>query len=146
MAVPTFLLGLGPASRKNLATCEAELREVIQAVAEYYPLTVIVGFRNKEAQDQAFMEGKSKLRWPNSKHNTTPSKAVDVAPLRWDPIAKKTYIDWSDTLGFANLAGYILNEARHQGVRLRWGGDWDSDTEIKDERFLDLVHFELIDG
>ena len=30
------------------------------------------------------------------------------------------------------------------GVEIRWGGDWDSDTQVKDNKFDDLVHFELI--
>ena len=28
-------------------------------------------------------------------------------------------------------------------INLRWGGDWDQDTEVKDNRFDDLGHFEL---
>jgi peptidoglycan L-alanyl-D-glutamate endopeptidase CwlK len=27
---------------------------------------------------------------------------------------------------------------------IRWGGDWDSDTEVNDQTFIDLPHFELI--
>lgn len=146
MPVPTFLLGLGKTSRTRLNTCDEDIQRVVQAVAEYYPLTVIVGYRGKEDQTKAFVERKSKLQWPHSKHNTTPSKAVDIAPLKWDAKKQTTYIDWKDTAGFANLAGYILNEARHQGVRLRWGGDWDQDMDLTDETFQDLVHFELIDG
>ena len=30
-------------------------------------------------------------------------------------------------------------------IKLRWGGDWDMDWEVGDNRFNDLVHFELID-
>ena len=28
--------------------------------------------------------------------------------------------------------------------KIRWGGDWDSDGEIKDNNFDDLVHIEII--
>jgi hypothetical protein len=35
--------------------------------------------------------------------------------------------------------------AHEMGVKIRWGGDWDSDGEIKDNSFDDLVHVELID-
>jgi len=31
------------------------------------------------------------------------------------------------------------------GIRLRWGGDWDGDTELDDNKFDDLPHFELDD-
>ena len=26
---------------------------------------------------------------------------------------------------------------------IRWGGDWDGDTHIKDQTFIDLPHFEI---
>ena len=29
------------------------------------------------------------------------------------------------------------------GLKIRWGGDWDNDTEVKDTGFKDLPHFEL---
>jgi len=29
------------------------------------------------------------------------------------------------------------------GLKIRWGGDWDMDTQTKDNKFDDLVHFEL---
>ena len=28
-------------------------------------------------------------------------------------------------------------------LKIRWGGDWDMDTQTKDNKFDDLVHFEL---
>ena len=30
------------------------------------------------------------------------------------------------------------------GIKIRWGGDWDSDTQVNDNKFDDLVHFEEI--
>lgn len=29
--------------------------------------------------------------------------------------------------------------------RIRWGGDWDRDHDVKDQTFNDLVHFEVVD-
>jgi len=29
------------------------------------------------------------------------------------------------------------------GFKIRWGGDWDMDTHTKDNKFDDLVHFEM---
>ena len=31
------------------------------------------------------------------------------------------------------------------GVNIRWGGDWDSDGDINDNKFDDLVHVEIKD-
>ena len=28
-------------------------------------------------------------------------------------------------------------------IPIRWGGDWDMDTYVKDQKFKDLPHFEL---
>jgi len=39
-----------------------------------------------------------------------------------------------------------MGTAQSLGYPLRWGGDWDGDTETNDNRFDDLVHFELADG
>lgn len=67
--------------------------------------------------------------------NTLPSNAVDIAPYP---------LDWSDSLAFARLAGFVQAVADSMGIAVRWGGDWDQDGKSKDERFLDLVHFELV--
>ncbi len=34
--------------------------------------------------------------------------------------------------------------ARSLGVALRWGGDWNSNWIVRDERFQDLGHMELV--
>jgi hypothetical protein len=65
-----------------------------------------------------------------------PSRAVDVAPYP---------IDWNDFKRFYHFAGIVRAVAHQRGVKIRWGGDWDSDFDFKDERFLDLPHFELVD-
>jgi hypothetical protein len=79
-------------------------------------------------------DGKSQVYWPNGKHNTVPSCAVDVTPypIQWDDRERQTL-----------FAGYVLATAKAMGVNLRWGGDWDRDTEVRDNSFDDLVHFEI---
>ena len=78
--------------------------------------------------------GKSQLGWPNSNHNTSPSRAVDVVPYP---------VDWSDRDRFHLFAGYVLATAQSLGYTLRWGGDWDSDTQTSDNQFDDFPHFEV---
>ena len=34
---------------------------------------------------------------------------------------------------------------RSMGVNLRWGGDWDQDFEVQDNKFDDFPHFEIRD-
>ena len=80
----------------------------------------------------------SKLKWPDSKHNSFPSCAVDVAPYRagrgvvWD-------LDTCRAFG-----GFVIGLATAMNMRIRWGGDWDMDGDLADQTFNDLVHFELV--
>ncbi len=36
--------------------------------------------------------------------------------------------------------------ASQMGTPLRWGGDWDGDTELRDQKFVDLPHFEVLEA
>ena len=83
----------------------------------------------------AFLRGNSKVQFPNSKHNSLPSLAVDAAPYP---------IDWNDKKRFALFAGFVLGIAATKGIRLRWGGDWNMNYITLDNRFDDLPHFELV--
>lgn len=127
---------LSAVSEKRLENVDPRLQTVVRKAIELVDFAVICGHRNKEDQERAFAEKKSKVKWPNSKHNSLPSKAVDLAPYP---------IDWHDTPRFAFLAGVISTIAAQENVKIRWGGDWDRDGFTKDERFLDMPHFELID-
>ena len=125
---------LSEQSEARLLTCDMRLHLVFREVVKHWPCVVIAGHRGQEAQDLAFREGKSQLRWPNGNHNSTPSRAVDVAPAP---------IDWQDVRRFREFAGVALGIAHRLGVRLRWGGDWDGNPATPN-RFNDLVHFELL--
>lgn len=105
------------------------------------------GARGKQAQNDAFLNKLSKLRWPLSKHNKTPSMAADVSPY---PIPKKFGSEnRNEYEKFRYFAFYVLGVADillRMGLithQLRWGGDWDGDKDVNDQTFNDLVHFEL---
>lgn len=121
-------------SLTKLATCDERLQSVFNEVVKYFDCTVLEGHRGEEAQNRAYAEGKSKLRWPNGNHNSVPSKAVDVIPYP---------VDWSDRERMTLFAGFVLGTARQMGIKLRWGGDWDNNTQVKDNSFDDLVHFQV---
>lgn len=123
-------------SESKLKTCHPYLREVLQAAILVYDFRILEGHRTEEEQSDAFFKGHSKVMWPDSKHNSLPSKAVDIAPYP---------IDWNDKVRFYFLAGIVKGIARLKGINIRWGGDWDSDGDFKDQTFDDLVHFELIE-
>jgi len=124
----------GKRSRERLETCHPKLQELLNEVVKNYDCSVLQGNRSKEEQDEYFNTGRSKVQYPNSKHNSMPSLAVDVAPYP---------IDWENTNRFYHFAGYVLGIADKLGIDLRWGGDWDSDKDFSDQTFNDLPHFEL---
>ena len=126
----------GKASQEKLATCDPRLQKVFNEVVKYFDCTVIEGHRGEAAQNKAFAEGKSKLKYPQSKHNKTPSLAADVLPYP---------IDWNDTNRMRYFAGFVVGIAATMGIKIRWGGDWNQNTELKDNSFNDLPHFELVD-
>lgn len=125
----------GRKSRELLDTCHHDLQAVCERVIRVYDFSVIEGHRNNERQAELFRQGKSKLGPGKSKHNLSPSLAVDVVPYP---------IDWSDTERFFLLAGMMFQAAADLGIKLRWGGDWDGDWQHTDQSFHDLPHFELV--
>ena len=52
-------------------------------------------------------------------------------------------LDWDDRERFQYFAGFVLGTAKQLNLDIRYGGDWDSDNDLKDNNFDDLVHFEI---
>ena len=121
-------------SKNRLNTCHSKLQELFNEVVKHFDCTIIEGHRGQKKQDEAYNKGNSKIKFPYGKHNASPSVAVDVAPYP---------IDWNDRDRFHYFAGYVLGTAKQMGLKIRWGGDWDMDTKVKDNKFDDLVHFEI---
>ena len=129
------------ASKEKLITCHQDLQTIFNYVIKSFDCTIVCGQRDKEAQNKAYDDGFSKVRYPNSKHNSCPSIAVDVVP--WP-------IFWADVDRMRFFGGYVLGIAKmlkdYGAIEhdIRWGGDWDRDTELKDNKFNDMPHFEII--
>lgn len=121
--MPTF----GRRSKKELATAHPDLQRLFNEVIKDFDCAVICGHRGRADQDKAFAEGKSKLQWPNSKHNKTPSLAVDCAP--WPSL-------YGDMKKFKELIDVVKSTARRLRIKILCGIDW--------ERFPDPPHIELI--
>ena len=124
-------------SLKKLQTCDPRLQDLFRRVVEKFDCTILTGHRDEATQNEMYATNRSQLRWAQSNHNTIPSRAVDVAPYP---------IDWKDTERFCLFAGFVLGVAETRNLSITRGGDWDNDTEVKDNAFNDLVHFELRDG
>ena len=124
----------GSRSKKNLSSCHSDLQKVFNEVIKKVDCSVLCGHRGEEDQNKAFDEGRSKVKYPNGRHNADPSYAVDVTPYP---------VDWKDRERQTLFAGYVIGVAQGMGIDLRWGGDWDQDFQVSDNKFDDFPHFEI---
>ena len=124
----------GKRSKEALLTADDRLQKVFNEVIKYVDCSVLEGHRSQERQDKLFEEGKTKVKYPNGRHNASPSRAVDVTPYP---------VDWEDRERQTLFAGFVLGIASSMGIKLRWGGDWDMDFEVQDNKFDDFPHFEI---
>lgn len=123
----------GKASRRRLLTCDPRIILVANDVIRFIDFAVTCGHRTDEEQDELWAIGRDKpgrivtyKRGGESVHNLDPSPAIDLAP--WP-------IDWSDHSRFIELAGAIRYAAWIRGIKLDWGGHW--------QTFKDLPHFQI---
>ena len=120
----------GKRSKERLRGIDARLVSVLNELVKIMDVTIIEGLRSEQRLEKLLKEGSTKTKF--SKHIT--GKAVDLAPYP---------IDWNDRDRFHYMGGMISGIAKQLNVPVRWGGDWDSDGETKDNRFDDLVHVEI---
>lgn len=141
----------GARSTTKLATCDERLQRIARRALELSPIdfTIIHGFRGESEQNELVAQGLSKLRWPDSKHNherkTVGNPLGEPCSLALDfgPWIDGT-IPWKDTHSFAMVAGVFFAAAAEEGVRLRYGADWDLDGLTTDQSFMDWGHLELM--
>lgn len=120
----------GKKSLERLSECDIRLQALCKKMLERSPfdLTITCGHRNKEEQEKAFKDGKSKAHFGQSKHNSFPSKAVDICPypIKWD----KEDIRWHKMVALAYDTARLLN------IKIRCGAFFS---------FEDYPHIELED-
>lgn len=121
--------GFSLKSLERLAQCDFRLQQLFQDVIQHQNCAILVGHRCEADQNKACTEGKSELVWPNSKHNSQPSLAVDAAPYP---------IDWENIESFKLFGMFVKLRAKALNIPIRWGGDFKS--------FKDYDHFELIEA
>jgi len=126
----------GKKSKEQLATCDERLIKIFNEVIKTVDCSVLEGHRSEDRQNALYEEGKTKVKYPQGRHNKFPSRAADVVPYP---------IDWDDRERFHLFAGFVLGIANQMGIKLRWGGDWNINWFVDDNKFDDFPHFELIE-
>lgn len=105
--------------------------------------TVLEGVRTLARQKELYAQGRTKpgpiVTWTLKSNHFRNAKtgfghAVDLAPFP---------IDWNATARFDALANLIFRAASIEGVRIRWGADWDQDGNPRERGESDSPHFEL---
>lgn len=128
---------MNTSSLEKLKQCHPKLQRLIRRVDEIYPVHVICGIRSKEDQNKAFEEKKSKLKFPESKHNVGPetgrtlSEAVDLVP---DPDRNPKTISWVDIAQYEIMCLAIEAAADELDIKIKLGRDFS---------FKDWPHCEL---
>ena len=122
----------GKRRKERLKGVDSRLVNVLNELIKMMDVTIIEGLRSAERQEELLAKGATKVKY--SKHME--GKAVDLAPYP---------IDWKNRDGFYYMGGMIRGIAKQMGINIRFGGDWDSDGDTKDNSFDDLVHVEIKD-
>ena len=97
-------------SKSRLATCDQKLQDVFNEVIKHVDCSILEGLRGKERQNDLFNKGRTKVKYPNGRHNASPSKAVDVTPYP---------VDWEDRERQTLFAGFVIGIARSMGIKIR---------------------------
>ncbi len=129
----------GSKSLTTLADADIDMQRIFHAAINLglVDISILESHRPEAEQNRLFKLGKSKVEYPNGKHNKKPSMAVDAAPY----VNGKASFKYEHCL---HLAGIIQAVGVMLGVEIRWGGNWDMDGEVMtDQDFQDLVHYEV---
>jgi len=140
-------------SKKSLEKIEKahpELQRLFFEVIKHFDCTILHTHRSQSEQFELYKKGRTIINgeWivtgaivtkldgfeKKSKHNFNPSLAIDVCPYP---------INFKDRERITLFAGYVLGISKILDMKIVWGGDWNGDTEVKDNKFDDLLHFEL---
>lgn len=131
-------------SHEKLITCEKDIQRLFNEVLKYTDCTVVCGHRNEQKQNEYYYSTpqRSKLKYPNSKHNKYPSQAIDIVPFI------NGELSWvrDDIIRFAGIVLIIarqLYDAGEMSHKIRWGGTWSTKFDAPFARFFDGAHFEL---
>lgn len=116
----------GQTSKMRLSTCHEDLQKIANELIKEIDVSILCGHRTEYDQNKAYNNGNSKLKYPFSKHNKSPSLAMDVAPYP---------IDWQNIERFEDMCNRIERIAKDLGIKVRMGRDFS---------FKDYPHVELV--
>jgi peptidoglycan L-alanyl-D-glutamate endopeptidase CwlK len=137
----------GKSSLRRLENAHPDLKRLFDVVVVEFDCAILESVRSPEQQAQNVKDGVSHTY--DSRHLADEngiSWAVDACPypLIWPDPKNLSYV--KDLARWYYFGGYVLGVARCMNIRVRWGGDWNGNRDIKDQSFDDLGHFEIRRG
>lgn len=106
-----------PLCSEKMATAHPILQDWFERIRAAFPgAHVSWAFRDEETQELFFREGKSRARWPNSRHNRTPAEAIDLFLLGPDNVAR-----WPKPW-FLKISEWLIEKR----APIIWGGTFSS--------------------
>ncbi len=123
-------------SKKVYDTLDPRLQWLCDELLGYMNVSLTYGHRTEEQQNALYPKF-TQVRWPDSKHNTKPSLAVDLQPYPYP----RNENDLRAALGY--MAGLSFVLAGQGNFKIRWGGDWNRNGDVTDNGFDDLFHIEV---
>jgi peptidoglycan L-alanyl-D-glutamate endopeptidase CwlK len=106
-------------SAERLYTCDTDLIRLFDEVLKVHNCSILDGHRDQYRQNLYYKEKKSKVEWPNSKHNKNPSRAADVIFYPYNEHS------WDDREKFKFFRGIVYGIASQLGIRLNKTIEWD---------------------
>lgn len=135
---------LSKLSKARLSTCNEPIISAVKYLLQFIDVGVVCGHRGRVAQNEAFANKATKVKFPDSQHNKHPSDAIDlvvyVDGMGYinEKTAPQTYRQY-----YGYIAGILRAYCAEHNLLFRWGGDWDRDANFNDQKFNDLLHFEI---
>ena len=122
---------------KNSLKCLSELDPRLKALAvlmmqkQVMDFAIICGHRGEAEQNAAFAAGRSKVKYPYSKHNANPARAYDRVPF---PIPLNAAGEWdAKSTKWDELAALEQQCADELGIEIINSIPWDRPhCELKD--------------
>lgn len=125
----------GSKSKSHLAKCHPKLKAVLSEAIKTVDFSIICSVRGKKEQDEAYRNGFSKVKYPNSAHNQEPCVAIDFIPY--------PFSGWGVTSEFKKVGKAIIAAGKKLGTPIRWGGDFNMDGDKTKSDAWDAGHVEL---
>lgn len=121
-------------SAERLSHAHPLLQKLMNEAIKQFDFVILQSQRGRADQELAFKLKHTKVHYGDSSHNWRPALALDIAP---NPV------NWKNLKPFHALSKIIIPMAKEMKIPIRWGGDWDGDGDLTDQKFIDLPHYEL---